>query len=82
METKETKKVLKPSNQKSIYHSFADVYEKLMNGEIQTDKAEQAVNALGGMNRTFALEIKRAELERSPKMRTIEILSSEDTTTN
>lgn len=72
------KKVPKPSSQKSIYHSFADVYHKLMNGDIPVDKAEQAVNALGGMNRTYALELKRAELERSPKMRTIEIISTEE----
>jgi len=56
-------KVQRPVNQKSIYHSFGDLYEKLMNDEIKLDKAEIAVQALAGMNRTYALEIKRAEIE-------------------
>ncbi len=30
----ELKKTPRPVNQKSIYHAFADVYEKLMNDEI------------------------------------------------
>lgn len=56
-------KTQKPVNQKSIYHSFGDLYEKLMNDEIKIDKAEIAVQALAGMNRTYALELKRAEIE-------------------
>jgi hypothetical protein len=56
-------KTQKPVNQKSIYHSFGDLYEKLMNDEIKLDKAEIAVQALAGMNRTYALELKRAEIE-------------------
>lgn len=56
-------RVLKPVNQKSIYHSFGDLYEKIMNDEITDAKAEIAVSALAGMNRTYALEIKRAEVE-------------------
>lgn len=69
----------RPVNQKSIYHSFGDIYEKLMNDEITPEKAEIAVSALAGMNRTYALEIKRAEVEHSLKgnmqteIRTIEI---------
>lgn len=51
----------KPTNQKSVYASFANVYDKLMNDEIAIEKAEQACNALNGMNRAFALEIKRSE---------------------
>jgi hypothetical protein len=72
-------KTQRPVNQKSIYHSFGDIYEKLMNDEIPTEKAEIAVSALAGMNRTYALEIKRAEVEHSIKggaqaeIRTIEI---------
>ena len=56
-------KTQRPVNQKSIYHSFGDLYERLMNDEIPLDKAEVAVQALAGMNRTYALEIKRAEVE-------------------
>ena len=56
-------KTLRPVNQKSIYHSFGDLYEKIMNDEITDAKAEIAVQALAGMNRTYALEIKRAEVE-------------------
>ena len=57
-------KTQKPVNQKSIYHSFGDLYEKLMNDEVTLEKAEIAVQALAGMNRTYALEIKRAEVEK------------------
>ena len=53
---------LKPVNQKTIYHSYADLYEKLMNDECDIAKAEQASHCLDGMNRTYALEIKRAEV--------------------
>lgn len=73
-------RVLKPVNQKSIYHSFGDLYEKIMNDEITDAKAEIAVQALAGMNRTYALEIKRAEVENLLKgnsekteIRTIEV---------
>lgn len=77
MSEEKKEKVLKPTNQKSIYHSFASVYEKLMNDEIPVEKAEQACNALAGMNRTYALEIKRAELEKNPELRSIEIKTIE-----
>jgi hypothetical protein len=56
-------KTLRPVNQKSVYHSFGDLYEKIMNDEIVIDKAEVAVKALCGMNKTYALELKRAEIE-------------------
>jgi len=56
-------RTLRPVNQKSVYHSFGDLYEKIMNDEITDAKAEVAVQALAGMNRTFALELKRAEVE-------------------
>ena len=56
---------MKPVNQKSIYHSYADLYEKIMSDEVTIEKAEQAAHTLDGMNRTYALEIKRAELEHS-----------------
>jgi len=55
-------KTMKPVNQKSIYHSYAELYEKLMNDECDIAKAEQASHCLDGMNRTYALEIKRAEV--------------------
>jgi len=60
-------KTLKPANQKSIYHSYAELYEKIMNGECDIAKAEQASHCLDGMNRTYALEIKRAEVENMLK---------------
>lgn len=65
--------VKKPINQKSVYHSFASVYEKLMNDEITVDTAEQACNALNGMNRAYALEIKRTEVEKKSNVRIIEL---------
>jgi hypothetical protein len=64
-------KILKPVNQKSLYHSYADLYEKIMNNEIEVDKAEVAGKALDGMNRTQALELKRAEIS-GETMRIIE----------
>lgn len=70
-------RTLKPVNQKSVYHSFAEIYERIMNGEIKPDKAEIAVDALSGMNRTFALEIKRAEISRE-QLRTIELKNFEE----
>ena len=78
-------RVLKPVNQKSVYHSFADAYEKLMNDEITVEKAEVAATLLGGMNRSYALEIKRAEVEHMIKgnsekteMRIIEVKNFEN----
>lgn len=56
-------KVATPVNQKSVYASFGLIYEKIMNDTIPLDKADVAVQALSGMNRTYALEIKRAEVE-------------------
>ena len=73
-------KTQKPVNQKTIYHSYADLYERIMNDEINLDKAEKAEKALSGMNRTYMLELKRAELEHelkgkieNTKIRTIEL---------
>ncbi len=78
MEPENEKKILKPANQKSVYSSFANVYEKLMNDEISVEKAEQASNALNGMNRAYALEIKRAELEKAHAPRIIELVNFEE----
>lgn len=72
------KKTLKPVNQKTVYEAFAFVYEKLMNDEIPVEKAEQASNALNGMNRSYALEIKRAEFEKKAAIRTIELVNFEE----
>ena len=66
-------KTQRPVNQKSIYHSFGDLYEKLMNDEVTLEKAEIAVQALAGMNRTYALEIKRAEVENLLKGHSVPI---------
>lgn len=70
-------KILKPVNQKSVYHSFSDLYEKIMYGEIKPEVAEQANNALCGMNRTFALEIKRAEVSKE-QIRVVESKNFEE----
>jgi hypothetical protein len=56
-------KIQRPTSQKSVYHSAALVYEKLMNDELAVDKAEAAVKALGVMNTAYANEIKRSKLE-------------------
>ncbi len=44
---------------------------------IPVEKAEQACNALAGMNRTYALEIKLAEVQKTPTIRILEIKSNE-----
>ena len=61
-------KVLRPVNQKSVYHSFGDVYEKSMNDETITDpiaKYSLALKALQGMNTTYIGELKRWEIDQS-----------------
>ena len=56
-------KALTPVNQKSVYASFGLIYEQIMNDTIPLEKAEIAVQALSEMNKTYAREIKRAEVE-------------------
>lgn len=72
---------IRPTNQKGVYHNFAMVLEKLENGDITVEKAEAMTNALNGMNRTQALEIKRAEVTKSI-LRIVEGKNFEDTTGN
>ena len=73
------KRIQKPVNQKSIYHSFADLYDKLMNDEIPIEKADAAARMLEGMNRTYLNEIKRAAVEHNihNAMKAIDIRSLE-----
>ncbi|MCX5681493.1 MAG: hypothetical protein NT079_04360 [Candidatus Omnitrophica bacterium] len=66
------KKIKKPINQKTVYHSFADLYEKIMNDEIPIEKAVAANAALCGMNRAFSNEIKLSELRNKKEIRHIE----------
>lgn len=65
-------RVQRPTSQKSVYHSAALVYEKLMNGEIEVEKAETAVKALAVMNTAYANEIKRSKFENK-SIRILEI---------
>lgn len=73
------KRTSKPVNQKSIYHSFADLYDKLMNDEIGIEKADAGARMLEGMNRTYLNEIKRAAVEHNihNAMKAIDIRSLE-----
>ena len=57
------KSQLKPVNQKSVYHSYSEIYAKVMNNELDVDRAEVASHCLDGMTRVYALEIKRYEIE-------------------
>jgi hypothetical protein len=50
-----------PVNQKSIYHSYAMLFDKVINDEMDLKTAEILTKHLDGMNRTFANELKRAE---------------------
>lgn len=71
----------KPVNQKSVYHSFADLYVKSMDDlDIPIERIEVGVKALSGMNTAYALELKRAEIEHmleqaalKTQIRTIEV---------
>ncbi len=74
-------KFIRPTNQKSVYHNFAMVLEQLQNGDITVDKADAMNNALNGMNRVQALEIKRAEVTKT-LLRIVESKNFEDTTEN
>lgn len=61
-------KVLRPVNQKSVYHSNGDVYEKVMNDETITDPITRyslALKALHEMNATYIAELKRWEIDQS-----------------
>jgi hypothetical protein len=72
---------IRPTNQKGVYHNFAMVLEKLENGDITVEKAEAMTNALNGMNRVQALEIKRAEVTKST-LRIVESKNFENKTDN
>lgn len=61
-------KVLKPVNQKSVYHSAGDVYAKIMNDEEITDPIARyslGLKALDVMNKTYIGELKRWEIDQS-----------------
>jgi len=61
-----------PGSQKKVYREFSDVYTKLRNQELSIDIAEACISALSGMNRTYALECKRAELNPQNGVRNLE----------
>lgn len=69
--------MIKPSNQKGVYNNFAIVYQMIMEKTIGVGEAEVAINALSGMNRTFALELKRAQLTEEP-IRNVEAFNFEE----
>lgn len=72
-------KFIRPTNQKSVFHSYSLVFEKLGNNELDVDRAEAMNNALNGMNRVQALEIKRAEVT-GETLRIVESKNFDDTT--
>jgi hypothetical protein len=51
-------KAILPRNQKAVYHSFARVFEAIMNEEITPEKATAACKALSGMNTAFGNEVR------------------------
>lgn len=61
-----------PSNQKAVYQEFSNLYSMIMNDDIEVEKASQACKALSGMNKTFALELKMAEIKKSKTPRKVE----------
>lgn len=71
-------KTLKPVNQKSLYATWSELYRKIMDGEVEDVRAINALAALSGMNRTMAIEVKRAEVTREP-IRIVESKNFEET---
>ena len=61
-----------PSNQKAVYKAFAHLYSQVMNEGVSIEKAQTASRALCGMNQTYLLEIKRAQVEKKTKVRSLE----------
>ena len=51
----------KPINLKTIYHSFSDLYEKVMNDKIPIEKAKEVEKSLSGKLRTFNKLLARKE---------------------
>ena len=61
-------KVLRPVNQKTVYHSAGDAYAKIMNDEEITDPIARyslALKALDTMNKAYIGELKRWEIDQS-----------------
>ena len=61
-------KTQRPVNQKSVYHSAGEVYEKVMNDEEITDPIARytlGLKALHEMNTTYIGELKRWEIDQS-----------------
>jgi|GEM_PF-3209656 len=75
-ETKQNAALI-PPNQKAVYHSYAQLYEKVMNEQISIDRAAIASRCLNGMTKTFLAEIHLAELTKKD-IRNIEIKSFEN----
>ena len=75
------KKYIQPRNQKGVYHTALKLLADLMNGEVEVSKVEQANNLISNANRSFALEIKYAELTSKP-VRIIESTNFVDEVSN
>lgn len=60
------KNYIQPRNQKGIYHTSLKLLADLMNGEVEVSRVEQANNLISNANRSFALEIKYAEITGKP----------------
>ena len=60
------KKYLRPNNQKALYNTAMIILTDLLNGDLDITKGEVANNLISNANRTFALEIKLAELTKQP----------------
>jgi hypothetical protein len=60
------KKYLRPNNQKALYNTAMIILTDLLNGDLDVTKGEVANNLISNANRTFALEIKLAELTKQP----------------
>jgi hypothetical protein len=60
------KKYLRPNNQKALYNTAMIILTDLLNGDLDVSKGEVANNLISNANRSFALEIKLAELTKNP----------------
>lgn len=76
------KKQLAPTNNKSLFHSLATMFENVANDEMPIEKAEMLCNIAGRMQKSLEIEINRARTNFvighvDSKIREIEITNPE-----
>ena len=78
----ENPKQLAPSNNKALFHSLANLFAQVANGEIPLEQAEALCNIAGKMQKSMEIEINRVKTnfiigQTDVKLREIEITNPE-----